>query len=501
MKPTVRIGVLACVLATVLMLQPALGGSSHKWEFAAVYDLHESAETGNYTIYFSKKGGKYADAICNFSYVTTAAKTTDGIETVEAAAETLWDGSATEVLGNRFSGKLATNTLYSLKFDQTTPRSAYRFTVASDSAHAFFFQHLTSELDFELLDASGKAYKATATEPGKKSGGHHDDHGKSNVGLGVVACLIVSFCTLIGIVVTLPCIKSPGNPEFLITTSAAFACGALLSVSVLIIIPESVRIIDGAWGYGNENLNNFFVGIALFLGFIVNLGINWAFGVQFNEVGTAKEIKEIEMGNVNQLRAKVGKSTDLPQTNDKTPDSKFAIRPKKWGTVVGPVLVGDFLHNFADGLAVMIAFTTCDAAMGWAVMAGAVAHELPQEWADFLVLRGAGKMSTFEALLMNFLSGLSCMIGGAIAASAPVGKELKCFILAFAAGAYVWIGCVECMPKLLTVKKKDRLLHFAIVMLGFAIIAIILTLHKHCENMPAADEGGAAADPHAGHGH
>ena len=80
-------------------------------------------------------------------------------------------------------------------------------------------------------------------------------------------------------------------------------------------------------------------------------------------------------------------------------------------------------------------------------------------------------------------------------------KELKCFILAFAAGAYVWIGCVECMPKLLTVKKKDRLLHFAIVMLGFAIIAIILTFHKHCENMPAADEGGAAADPHAGHGH
>ena len=42
-------------------------------------------------------------------------------------------------------------------------------------------------------------------------------------------------------------------------------------------------------------------------------------------------------------------------------------------------------------------------------------HEVPQEISDFLLLKLHGNMSNFEALLTNFLSGLSCIIGCAIA--------------------------------------------------------------------------------------
>ena len=44
------------------------------------------------------------------------------------------------------------------------------------------------------------------------------------------------------------------------------------------------------------------------------------------------------------------------------------------------------------------------------------------------------------------------MIAAVIAASAPVSKDTKSFVLAYAAGAYLWVACSESVPRFLSVK-------------------------------------------------
>jgi zinc transporter ZupT len=468
------------------------GHAAHKWAFAAVYDLHESAEHGNYTLNFGKMSGKYADHDCKLLIFPTSKETADGIESVEDTAEELYEKNATsgavEVLANSFSTVLMPKSPYILEFDSSVYRSSYKFFIGQDGPHVFFFQHFTSEFSFELLDAAGKKYEPTATEPAPKAKDDHHDEYVGNIGLGFVGVIITAFCTLVGILVLLPCGKCCTNMRALDTLSAGFAAGVLMAVTLLMLLPECVRIIDSAWK-SDEALNNFFLGIAAFVGFFSNAFIYWFFCA---DNVPSEILPTAEKGVISPTKEQPAQSVG------------FALNPKGWNNIVWSILLGDFIHNFADGMAIMMAFKMCSPSMGWAVMAGAVAHELPQEFADFMVLRNAGNMSAFEALFTNFTSGLSCIIGGAIVAAVEVSKPTKVFVLQVAGGAYLWIACVECFPKLLKVKRASSIIHHIIAFTsGFGLIAAMLVFHTHCSANVTAVKTSApgAVDPHAGHGH
>jgi zinc and cadmium transporter len=49
------------------------------------------------------------------------------------------------------------------------------------------------------------------------------------------------------------------------------------------------------------------------------------------------------------------------------------------------VIMGDSLHNFVDGVLIAAAFLA-DPAIGWTTAVAVIAHEIPQEIGDFLVL-------------------------------------------------------------------------------------------------------------------
>ena len=53
------------------------------------------------------------------------------------------------------------------------------------------------------------------------------------------------------------------------------------------------------------------------------------------------------------------------------------------------VLVGDGIHNFCDGVIIAAAFLA-DPTLGWVTAAAIVAHEIPQEAGDYIVLLNAG---------------------------------------------------------------------------------------------------------------
>lgn len=87
------------------------------------------------------------------------------------------------------------------------------------------------------------------------------------------------------------------------------------------------------------------------------------------------------------------------------------------------VLLGDFLHNFVDGISIGVAFRSCGSSFGWVVAGGAAGHEVTQELADFIVLVTKGRLSIWEAVATNLLSGASCVIGGVIAHSVDLSTE------------------------------------------------------------------------------
>ena len=160
------------------------------------------------------------------------------------------------------------------------------------------------------------------------------------------------------------------------------------------------------------------------------------------------------------------------------------------------VLIGDFMHNLCDGIFIGAAFNACNSTVGWSVAAATIYHEIAQELGDFLVLtdREQGGLSAAKALLANFLSGLSVLLGVIIVLAQDKMDNLAVgCLLAFGGGVYLQVGTVECMPKALNAATtpKMKLVVLVCFIVGAAAIGLVLIDHGHC----------VEDDSHAGHDH
>jgi len=119
------------------------------------------------------------------------------------------------------------------------------------------------------------------------------------------------------------------------------------------------------------------------------------------------------------------------------------------------VIVGDGIHNFIDGIIIAIAFIT-SIPLGITTALAVAAHEVPQEIADMGILLANG-VTKRKALLLNFLSALTALIGAliALAFSAFILKYLFIF-LAIAAGHFIYIAAADLIPELHESTEGDR---------------------------------------------
>src|SRR3990170_11297 len=76
------------------------------------------------------------------------------------------------------------------------------------------------------------------------------------------------------------------------------------------------------------------------------------------------------------------------------------------------IVVGDTVHNFVDGVLIAAAFLQSNE-LGLITAIAIIAHEIPQEVGDFLILLHSG-YSRARALAMNLLSSAATVIGGVI---------------------------------------------------------------------------------------
>ena len=144
------------------------------------------------------------------------------------------------------------------------------------------------------------------------------------------------------------------------------------------------------------------------------------------------------------------------------------------------VLLGDSIHNFCDGVIIAAAFRA-DVRVGTVTARAIIAHEIPQEVGDYIVLLNAG-FSRTKALFYNALSGLAAVVGGVLGYFV-VGpwEALFPYLLVVAASSFVYVAVADLIPQLqhrLTLRGTLAQLGWMALGLGAVVLATHF-LHEH----------------------
>lgn len=111
------------------------------------------------------------------------------------------------------------------------------------------------------------------------------------------------------------------------------------------------------------------------------------------------------------------------------------------------ILVGDGLHNFVDGVLIAAAFMA-DYQVGIFTAIAIIAHEIPQEIGDFIVLLNAGFTRT-RALMYNLICGLSAVVGGVLAYFfLETAHAAMPYLLVIAASSFIYIAVSDLIPQM-----------------------------------------------------
>jgi zinc transporter ZupT len=326
----------------------------------------------------------------------------------------------------------------------------------------------------------------------------------------------------------------------------SFACGALLATCAFLILPESIVMISSHLAGGDAHAGHRFLeeeeeedveaavawrfGMSLLGGFLLPAVTGLLFPHyhehELDDACMEAEKKEVMEQNNNELDKasalalqevikvkKEGSENDddsvgNPMTLDEgcesagccdhserichgeaeqdltvTYESKPLARSTKIDySLAGSVLIGDFFHNFTDGILVGTAFNLCDRQLAIAITLATVYHELAQEVADFFLLTKHCNIPPGMALLLNFIGGLSVLFGGLLILTVDTSSNTTGCILAIGAGVYIYVAVGECLPRAQQVQKNatDKVISLVSFVVGAIPIGLVLLNHGHC---------------------
>ena len=140
-------------------------------------------------------------------------------------------------------------------------------------------------------------------------------------------------------------------------------------------------------------------------------------------------------------------------------------------------LIGDFLHNFIDGLIIGASYLA-SIPVGIATTIAVVLHEIPQEIGDFGILLHGG-FSKGRALFFNFVTALSAVAGAFISLILAARVEgALIFLIPFAAGNFLYIAGSDLIPELNRYQftTKGSILQLVTILLGVGVMISLLLL-------------------------
>lgn len=143
------------------------------------------------------------------------------------------------------------------------------------------------------------------------------------------------------------------------------------------------------------------------------------------------------------------------------------------------VLLGDSIHNFCDGILIAAAFLA-DLRLGTLTALAIIAHEIPQEVGDYIVLLNAG-LSRRKALLYNALSGMAAVVGGVVG-YLLVGpwEALFPYLLVVASSSFVYVAVADLIPQLQRpLPLKDTASQLLWLAVGLGMVTLITRFLHH----------------------
>jgi zinc and cadmium transporter len=140
--------------------------------------------------------------------------------------------------------------------------------------------------------------------------------------------------------------------------------------------------------------------------------------------------------------------------------------------VGGMITAADGLHNFIDGIIIGLGFLI-SREVGLATTLAVILHEIPQEISDMGLLIFAGWSRT-KSLIVNFLSGCTAILGFLAvflldAHSVRIDVYLP-YLLAAAAGGFLYIAIIDLIPDLRTRDKAAFWRHVPMIVVGIVIM-------------------------------
>jgi zinc and cadmium transporter len=209
----------------------------------------------------------------------------------------------------------------------------------------------------------------------------------------------------------------------------AFATGTILATALFDLIPESLHHLEelNAGGAGlTESLVFIFIIIGFVVFFVIERFIYWFHGHAHEE----EENKFVCYDSNTE-------GIDVPLDRGGSIKS-FALLN----------LVGDGLHNFLDGIIIMVAFSSG-------------------------IRNGVIK----KALLFNFSSALIALLGGVLAFFLSEALEMfNFFFLAFSGGGFLYIAATELMPEMIKEKNLKKSILQALIFIGGLTLIILLVI-------------------------
>ena len=111
------------------------------------------------------------------------------------------------------------------------------------------------------------------------------------------------------------------------------------------------------------------------------------------------------------------------------------------------IIIGDGFHNFVDGILITAAFLQ-STELGMVTALAIIAHEIPQEIGDFVILLHSG-YSKLAALALNLLSSLAMLVGALLAYfTLRAAQEWIGTVLALAAASMIYVAVADLIPGL-----------------------------------------------------
>jgi len=154
-------------------------------------------------------------------------------------------------------------------------------------------------------------------------------------------------------------------------------------------------------------------------------------------------------------------------------------QPHDHGRSGALIVVGDTVHNFVDGVLIAAAFLQ-STELGIIAALAIIAHEIPQEVGDFLILLHSG-YTRARALALNLVSSCATLIGGVGGYYLlPIFTQWEAALLGIVAASMIYVAVADLIPGLHRhPHPRDTASQALLIALGIGSIAGVRLLLAH----------------------